>query len=176
MSGPGRTLAAAYLDLLEPILEQAGGYAIAILRNRADAEDAVQEAATKAYQGFSRYDADCPFKGWWFTILRNCCRDVIRRRRGLAGTSPAGLDAAAQLPDRSAHQDPHWAGDEPWETLARALDRLSAAHREILMLRYFGGCSYRDIAAALGVPEGTVMSRLHAARQRLAAVYRREER
>jgi RNA polymerase sigma-70 factor (ECF subfamily) len=163
MSGLGVTPAARYLDLLEPILEQAAGYAIAILRNRADAEEAVQEAATRGCQAFARYDAGRPFKGWWFTILRNCCLDLVRERRRPPMVSLGGQEVAAQPPR-----------EEPWEGLAQALDRLSPAHREILMLRYFGDCSYRDIAIALGIPEGTVMSRLHAARLRLAVVYRQE--
>jgi RNA polymerase sigma-70 factor (ECF subfamily) len=163
MSSLGGTSAARYQRLLEPILGQAASYAIAIVRNRADAEDAVQEAATKGYQAFSRYDPDRPFKGWWFTILRNCCRDLVRGRKRSRATSLAALDVAAQPPR-----------EEPWEVLAHALDRLSPAHRQILTLRYFGDCSYRDIAAALDIPEGTVMSRLHAARQMLASVYRQE--
>ncbi len=165
MNGLGGTHAARYQRLLEPILEQAAAYALAIVRHRADAEDAVQEAATKGYQAFARYDPGRPFKGWWFTILRNCCRDLVRGRRRPAATSLTGLAAEAEPPP----------GEESWETLAQAMDRLSGDHREILRLRYFGRCSYREIAAALGIPEGTVMSRLHAARQRLAVVYREEE-
>ena len=61
------------------------------------------------------------------------------------------------------------------EAVHEALDRLSPPHREILELRYFGDCSYRDIATALGIPQGTVMSRLHAARQALAAAYRKDD-
>ena len=57
------------------------------------------------------------------------------------------------------------------EPLREALARLTPAHREILELRYFGGCSYRDLAEALAIPAGTVMSRLHAARLALAAAY-----
>ena len=60
------------------------------------------------------------------------------------------------------------------EELCQALLRLSAPHREIIELRYFGDCSYREIAAALGIPEGTVMSRLHAARGALSALLRKE--
>jgi RNA polymerase sigma-70 factor (ECF subfamily) len=55
------------------------------------------------------------------------------------------------------------------------LAQLSLAHREIIELRYFGDCSYQEIAEALGIPEGTVMSRLHLARRALAAIYRKEK-
>jgi RNA polymerase sigma-70 factor, ECF subfamily len=55
--------------------------------------------------------------------------------------------------------------------LREALAKLTPPLREILQLRYFGGCSYRDLAEALAIPPGTVMSRLYAARQALAATY-----
>jgi RNA polymerase sigma-70 factor (ECF subfamily) len=64
----------------------------------------------------------------------------------------------ATLPDPSA-----------WEALGAALNRLSEDHREILRLRYFADLSYRELAEALRIPEGTVMSRLHLARKALQA-------
>jgi RNA polymerase sigma-70 factor (ECF subfamily) len=63
---------------------------------------------------------------------------------------------------------------DQYDQLRAALAELSDSHREILELRYFGNCSYRDIANVLGIPEGTVMSRLYAARQALAAIYEKE--
>lgn len=146
---------------LEPLLETSGAYAFAIVGNRADAEDAVQEAALKAYRKFAAFDTSRSFRGWWLAVLRNCCRDLLRRRR----KSARSLE---EEPAATTVQDPDPRGD-----LCRALRVLSVDHREILQLRYYGGCSYRDIAAALAIPEGTVMSRLHAARQALAASYRR---
>ena len=149
---------------IEPLLERAAGYAFAILRNREDAEDALQEAALKGYRNLERYDRDRSFKGWWFAIIRNCCLDLTRRRR--ARPSTVAIDQADLPP---AERNDGGLRDD----VGRALQRLSPPHREILELRYFGDCSYRDISAALGIPEGTVMSRLHAARQALAAIYRK---
>jgi RNA polymerase sigma-70 factor (ECF subfamily) len=60
--------------------------------------------------------------------------------------------------------------------LRSAIAQLSPEHREIIQLRYFGDCSYQEIATALGVPVGTVMSRLHAARRALVAISEREPR
>jgi RNA polymerase sigma-70 factor, ECF subfamily len=154
-----------------PLLDRAAAYAYAIVRNRADAEDAVQDAALKAYRAFGKYDDSRPLKGWWLAIVRNCCRDLLRRRR--SRPSPAPLDRAESphdLPADDARPLPGESGE-----LREAIERLSAAHREILDLRYFGDCSYKEIAAALEIPEGTVMSRLYAARQSLAAVYRKGE-
>jgi RNA polymerase sigma-70 factor (ECF subfamily) len=63
-----------------------------------------------------------------------------------------------------------------YRDLREALDQLSEAQKEILQLRYFGGCSYREIASVLGIPTGTVMSRLYAARQALTNIYQEDQR
>jgi RNA polymerase sigma-70 factor (ECF subfamily) len=148
---------------IEPLLPRAAAYAYAIVGNREDAEDALQEAALRGYLNLDSYDRSRSFKGWWFAIVRNCCRDLIRKRQARpASTFVEQADAQSQTQYRVDQQD----------ELAHALGQLSAAHREILELRYFGDCSYRDIAASLGIPVGTVMSRLHAARESLATAYR----
>jgi RNA polymerase sigma factor (sigma-70 family) len=151
---------------VEPLLPQSAAYAYAIVRSREDAEDAVQEAAIKAYQAFAGYNPSCPFKGWWLTILRNCCRDLLRRRQSRPVTVAM---EHADLPPQTAWPS-NLCGD-----LREALDQLSESHREILQLRYFGGCSYREIADVLVIPAGTVMSRLYAARQALSDIYREEQ-
>jgi RNA polymerase sigma-70 factor (ECF subfamily) len=143
--------------LIEPLLNQAAGYALSILRNRQDAEDAVQQAALRGLSRIATFDARQPFKGWWFSILRNCCVDILRRRQS---------SLAVALGRREA-QDESGFGTRRWEALAEALEALSREHREILRLRYFGGLTYRELASALDVPDGTVMSRLHFARKAL---------
>jgi RNA polymerase sigma-70 factor (ECF subfamily) len=149
---------------VEPLLKPSAAYAFVLLGNRADAEDAVQEAALKAYRKSADFDYSRSFRGWWFAILRNCCRDLRRRSRPARHVNSLDEQLAVQVAADLAGQK---------EELRRALGRLSEDHREILELRYFGECSYRDLAATLGIPEGTVMSRLHAARKALAATYRR---
>lgn len=149
---------------IEPLLNCAAAYAYAIVHNREDAEDAVQEAALKGFQAFRNYDPCRPFKGWWFAVIRNCCRDMLRRRRTRRLSVSIDQSEVAAKPSSST--------DEQHE-VRRALEQLSDTHREILNLRYFGECSYREIAAVLALPEGTVMSRLYAARRALAAVYKR---
>ena len=149
---------------IEPLLHQSAAYAYAVVGNREDAEDAVQEAAIKGFQAFARYDPSRPFKGWWFTILRNCCRDLMRRRQSRPST--VSIEHVSLPPQTSPSAD-------QYHDLRAAMDQLSPAHREILELRYFGGCSYREIASALSLPEGTVMSRLYAARLALAGTYRK---
>lgn len=150
---------------LQALLPRAAGYAWTVVGNREDAEDAVQDAAMKAFVGRKDYDRSQPFQGWWFSILRNCCLDLLRRRRSRPAVALMdSFEVIAQgLPDSGEHEE-----------LRQAIKRLSPPHREILELRYLGDCAYRDIAAVLGIPEGTVMSRLHAARGMLAAILKKE--
>jgi RNA polymerase sigma-70 factor (ECF subfamily) len=152
---------------VEPLLDAAAGYAYSFLHNREDAEDAVQEALLRAYRGRNRHDRSRSLKAWWFAIVRNCCLDLLRKRK----RQPTFLEAdESLLPDNADERDTLHDHD----ALHWAIDQLSPEHREIIQLRYFGECTYAEIASALQIPAGTVMSRLHAARKFLAAVYRKE--
>lgn len=131
-------------------------YARSILRRRVDAEDAVQQAALRGLERLPSYDVHQPFRGWWFTILRHCCIDLCRSRRPSAALSQA-TEPLARQPDREA-----------WLDLADALQRLDPHQAEILRLRYFAGLNYAELGRTLNIPQGTVMSRLHYARQALA--------
>lgn len=159
--------AATYERELRPLLTRGAAYARSLLGNRQDAQDAVQQAALRAWERISQYDAARPFRGWWFAILRNCCLDLLRARKSARTDSLDGID----VPD--VHGQPDL--ERPADHLDAALRRVSPAHREILRLRYFGELSYDDLAIALSIPKGTVMSRLHLARKALAAQVREGE-
>jgi len=148
-----------YARLLEPLLRQAAGYSRSILRDRLDAQDAVQQAALRGLERIHTYDSNRPFKGWWFTILHHCCVDTLRQSKVAMTASLERYD-----PPDSAEAD---AND--WERLSMAMTRLSEDHREILRLRYFADLSYVELAEALNIAQGTVMSRLHLARKALKA-------
>lgn len=151
---------------LGPLLSQSAAYARSLLGSRQDAEDAVQQAALRAWERIAQYDPARPFKGWWFAVVRNSCFDVLRQRQRSPKTDLLGeIDVPAERIDV-----PH-----DGTQLEEALLKVSDAHREILRLRYFGDLSYDEIAVALGIPKGTVMSRLHLARKALAALLFVEE-
>jgi len=156
--------ARSYGRELHQLLAQAAAYARALLRNRQDAEDAVQQAALRGWERIHQYDPSRPFRGWWFAVLRNCCFDIRRSSRSMHTTQIGDIDLAdegtTEIPD--------------WTALAAALERLSETHREVLRLRYFGDLSYDEIAETLHLPRGTVMSRLHLARKALAALMSKE--
>jgi RNA polymerase sigma-70 factor (ECF subfamily) len=126
--------------------------------NRADAEDAVQQAALRGLASLATYDSSRSFRAWWFVILRHCCLDAMRARR-FSALGFAVADPVA--PSQIRHED--------WEEMTTALERLPRGQAAILQLRYFANLSYREIAETLNIPHGTVMSRLHYARKALAA-------
>jgi RNA polymerase sigma-70 factor (ECF subfamily) len=156
--------AQAYAQALRPLLPRAGAYALALLRSRPDAEDAVQTAALRGLERLHTYDDRRPFKGWWFAILRNGCMDQLRRRKA-APTTPLAGDYPA--PETTSEFD--------WARLDEAIAALASTHQEILRLRYYGELSYAELAQALQVPVGTVMSRLHAARKALAGLMQEQD-
>jgi RNA polymerase sigma-70 factor, ECF subfamily len=153
-----------YSHRLEPLLSQAAAYARSLLRNQDDAQDAVQQAALRGWERIAQYDAARPFKGWWFAILRNCCFDVLRVRKAARTDATQDLDAIADQPAVSFD----------WQALERSFAKLSDMHREILRMKYFGDLKYDELAEALDIPVGTVMSRLHLARKALAALVHEE--
>jgi RNA polymerase sigma-70 factor (ECF subfamily) len=147
----------AFRVLVERYQGRALGHAIAIIRNRDDAQDAVQDAFLNAHRALHTFDQDRAFYVWFYAILRNCCYKLLSRRRSDAVDHAARLDLL---------ESPTLPVDDRLD-IERALAALPPADREVLMLRHFDGLSYAELAASLGIPVGTVMSRLFNARKRL---------
>ena len=148
----------AFRYLVERYQSEALGHAQAILADREDALDAVQEAFLDAYQALGRFDAARQFYPWFYTILRNRCFKMLRGHRKNVEVS---LDDALILVA---------SGEVPPEdrlALERALVGLSPAERELVTLKHLDGLSYDELAERLEIPRGTVMSRLFYARKRL---------
>ncbi len=128
-------------------------------RDRAEAEDAVQETMMQALQSFHRFQPGTNCRAWLVTILQH----VIRNRRRARRRSPLVEDPE----DRIAHTVPfvppvlQRLTDE--DVLA-ALQRIPQAFQDVILLCDVEGFTYKEIAAALGIPLGTVMSRLHRGR------------
>ena len=144
--------------------------ALQLLGNRDDAMDVTQDAMLRFFSTLKRFDAARGVQPWLFAIVRNQVRDLWRRRQRRPADAAADSDAlVGQLaaPQASPEADLH--RRELKERVWRALAALPADKREIIVLRDFHDLSYRDIAQVLGIPIGTVMSRLHGARRRLRA-------
>jgi len=146
-------------DLLLRTLPALRQYALALTRNRPDADDLLQNTVANALRARESYAAGTNFKAWMSCILRNRFLSDIRRRR----ESVSVEDAPAELFARPASQDGHMALLE----LRRAMGRLRPDHRLALVMITVQGMSYEEASAALGVPVGTVKCRVFRARKLL---------
>lgn len=145
----------AFRHLVERYERQAFAHAVGITGDRATAQDAVQDALVDAWRSLARFDQRRPFYPWLYTLLRNRCFKALGARRG--STPPDGVELLA--PSAGAVDDTL--------DLERALARLAPEDRELLLLRHLDGLSYEELAERIGVPPGTVASRLHHARANL---------
>lgn len=137
-----------------------------LTRDDHDAEDIVQEAYMRAYKRFSTFSGGNG-RAWLLTIVRNCSYDHLRRN-GTRSREDAFDEEMHTISTASAY-DPEAAllREEKAELVRNALTNLPPEYREILILREMEGLSYSEIASTMGVPLGTVMSRLSRARNRL---------
>jgi RNA polymerase sigma factor (sigma-70 family) len=156
-----------FRDAALPHLDAVYTLARYLLRNSADAEDAVQECYLRAYRHFDGFRGTV-IKPWLFAILRNVCRAEYARRAELVDAEVFNSEGVVPL----------WveAQDSPetevlrrleTETMQRLVDALPDPYRETFVLRELNDLSYREIADVIGAPVGTVMSRLARARSLL---------
>jgi RNA polymerase sigma-70 factor, ECF subfamily len=128
------------------------------------AEEAAQEAFLRAWQNLKNYQQQYAFRSWVYRIGVNAALDFLRRERRLTGIDEAGgenLRLPGPGPEASAETN------ERAERVQRAVMDLPTGQRTVLVLREWGELSYAEIAAALKIPPGTVMSRLNSARTQL---------
>jgi len=139
--------------------------AMSLTRNRADAEDLVQESLLRAYKAIDSFDGRYP-RAWLLTILRNTERNRHRRRRPELLTDPDMAEERGPRTEPDAVE--RRAEDREFDSaVTAALDVLPANFRRVVELVDVDGLTYQEAADVLGVPLGTVMSRLHRARRRI---------
>jgi RNA polymerase sigma-70 factor (ECF subfamily) len=152
------------------------GFAMSLTRNPTDAEDLVQEACLRAIKGLTQNGIRSDPKVWLFTILRNVWINQWRRRaRGpefilLEKGRADGGPLQESLSDERERPEDHFERNVVSGKIRLAISGLPEVFREVVVLRYFEGFSYRQIASILGCPAGTVMSRLNRARAELRAI------
>ena len=149
-----------------PHLDAAYNLARWLLRNDQDAEDAVQEAYIRAYKAFARFRGG-EGKAWLMTILRNVCYTMIKKLQSHETLEP--FDEEIHQPLSESEMQEAFRQKANAETLHLALEKLPDEFREIIVLHDLEGLAYKEIAAVVGIPIGTVMSRLARARGRLRA-------
>jgi RNA polymerase sigma-70 factor (ECF subfamily) len=153
--------------LAMPLFASLYNFAHWLAQDRHEAEDLVQETYAKALKGFSSFRAGTNFRAWMFRILRNA---FLNSRTGLAATSTVSLDPEDQqgLVDTARPTPESQAiASATREALQTAIADLALPFREVLLLAEVEEMSYQEIAEALAIPMGTVMSRLARARATL---------
>ena len=161
----------AFGELVTRYMRRAYYAALGLVGSHEDALDLSQEAFARAFRARASLDPDRPFYAWLYQIVRRLCFNFLRDRKTrltrLQEATPwlmdqAGTRAAQSDPGRSAERS------ELAALVEDAIERLPEREREVLVLKEFEGLRYREIAELLGIPIGTVMSRLYSARRNLA--------
>lgn len=151
---------------LEEIYPRVWRYAFALAGRRADADDLAQRAAIRALEQADKFQPGTHLDRWVFTITRRIWLNELRSQAVRRGN---GLVPIEEIPIESDQLSPEmniFAGE-----VFKAIGALPEAQRETLTLVYLEGYSYKEAAAELGIPIGTVMSRLAVARKTLAQAF-----
>ena len=171
----GRTAPAAgpaedFRHVILPHLDGAYNLACYLTRDPALSEDVVQDAMVRAFRAFDQFRGGSP-RAWLFTIVRNCCRTALSGRAGalaLVMQESAAGEQMNEQPDPSPTPEEELFRKADVDHVRRAVQAIPEPFREAVVLRDLEDLSYAEIAAVMGVPVGTVMSRLSRGRAMLA--------
>lgn len=173
----GRT--AAFGELVRRYQDRLFHTAYRLVDNAEDAQDVVQETFLSAYQSLDSFKGDSLFFTWLYRIAINTAISLKRKRRAVLSIDLARNGESSPEPlDLSDQGQPGLALEKAEEgrRVQAALSRLSPEHRTVLVLKDMEGQKYEAIAEVLGVPIGTVRSRLHRARLELRELLERDEK
>jgi len=154
-----------YRVLVEKYQGRLYAMAYAVVLDRGTAQDVVQEALIKGFRSLKKFRGDSGFYTWIYRIARNLAIDAIRRRRPEVPYEDSREVNCASAPERP---DASLKRKELQEMVREAMSQLTPQQRAVLVLREWEGLSYREMAERLNCSLGTVMSRLHYAREKLA--------
>jgi RNA polymerase sigma-70 factor (ECF subfamily) len=160
----------SFEDLALPLFDRLYNFAHWLTQNREEAEDLVQETYAKALKGFSSFQPGTNFRAWMYRILRNA---FLTSRAGLKATVPLENEEEEVIAVTEHTPESLLLLRLDQQLLQRALDDLPVAYREVLLLCEVEEMSYQEIATTVGVPIGTVMSRLSRARRALREATRK---
>ncbi|WP_455951333.1 sigma-70 family RNA polymerase sigma factor [Arcanobacterium haemolyticum] len=172
-------LSQQFEELALPLLDQLYGAALRLTRNPQDAEDLVQETYAKAFAAFHQFTPGTNVKAWLYRILNNAF--ISNYRKAQRRPKEAESDQVEDWQEYSAasHDSRGLVSAEaealenlPDSEIKDALDQLSDDRRTVVYLADAEGFSYQEIADIVGVPIGTVMSRLHRGRTQLREILR----
>ena len=163
---------AAFKQLVQRHQRRAFAIALGLLRDENDAREVVQEAFLRVYRGLDSFHGGSAFFTWLYRIITNLSIDLMRK----PGRREAELDETREIDEADIPLLSRIDGADPLDVLRRAeirnkleaaLDALPVYHRGVIVMRVVEGMSYEEMAEAMGVSKGTIMSRLFHARQKL---------
>ena len=163
-----RMLHRRFEEVVLPHLHAAFNYARWLTKNEADAEDVVQEASVRALRFFSSLRGE-DARAWLLTIVRNTWYGRFPRRERPDHTTSFD-EKSDDRPDEGLDPEALLMQQRAVDEVRVAIEQLPVDFREVVVLRELEGLSYKEIAAVIGIPMGTVMSRLARARERLSAI------
>ena len=162
----------AFKTLVQRHQRRAFAIALSLLRDEQDAREVVQEAFLRVYRGIDSFQGGSSFFTWLYRIVTNLSIDLMRK----PSRREAELDEGREIDEADIPLLSRIDGADPLDVLRRAeirnkleaaLDALPAYHRGVIVMREVEGLSYEEMAEAMGVSKGTIMSRLFHARQKL---------
>jgi RNA polymerase sigma-70 factor, ECF subfamily len=161
----------AFNLLVERYQRRVVGVAQAVVHNPDDAVELAQEAFVRAYENLAKFESRSSFSTWLYRITANLAIDFRRREgRHVVLRGEEAENELDRLPSAQGNSFQETARGELSKRLQAALNELTSEHRAVILLREVEGLSYDEIGDVLQCPRGTVMSRLHYARNRLKTI------
>jgi len=158
----------AFGVLVERYQRRVANVALSVVHNQDDAIELAQETFVRAYENLSKFESRSSFSTWLYRIAANLAIDFWRREgRHVVLRGEDAENEIRKLPSDTGDSFKTASRKELSARLTAALEELTPEHRTVILLREVEGLSYDEISAALNCPRGTVMSRLHYARNRL---------
>jgi len=160
----------AFALIVRKYMKPAYYVALGYVGNSDDALDISQDAFVNAFRHIGRFDTSRGFFPWFYSILKNLCMNHLnrlRRRREESIDDVDGDSPGISIPVETVNPEESAVRTDLAVKISRALRRLRPKEREIIILQHLQDFSYREIADLLGIPIGTVMSRLYSARRSL---------
>jgi RNA polymerase sigma-70 factor (ECF subfamily) len=167
---------AAFRRLVERHQRRAFAIAVGLVRDENDAREIVQEAFLRVYKGLATFEGSSSFFTWLYRIVTNLAIDLMRKPGRKAAELDEGRTSLVDEPDGDFALVSRIDGADPIDVVRRkemaariqtALDALPSYHRAVILMREVEGMSYEEMAEAMGVSKGTIMSRLFHARRKM---------
>ncbi len=160
----------AYELLVKKYMKKAYNVALFYTKNPTDAWDISQQGFVNAWKGMKRFDTRSPFFPWLYAIIKNEALSRYKREKKEEEKREEGLPLKTII-----SPEEYLEKEERIRTLKESLSKLDKEKKEIIYLRHYADMSYKEISEVLGLPEGTIMSRLYYARKALFKEYKKNE-